>query len=158
MNAGVLPNTVKLFHKLGREDSIERLGESLPARQGIHHFHLRVPALDAVLHVERHDAYVDGFDDILVEILEALVLSNFLLQRGIELCVLDRNAKVSTERLQEFDVFAGEEVPLRGFSQAQNGNRFLLHATRNVVVEIQPSDGFPRARSFARHLMRVLEE
>jgi len=49
------------------EDSISGWVRACQRGRGIHHFHLRVPALDAVLHVERHDAYVDGFDDILVE-------------------------------------------------------------------------------------------
>ncbi len=84
-NARFLPHAIEFFDELRRENGFQRLGQSLPARHRVHHFHLRVPALDAVFHVERHHAHVDGFDDVFVEVLQALVFRRLLLQRGIEL-------------------------------------------------------------------------
>jgi len=54
----------------------------------------------------------------LVEILQPLVLRHLLLQRGIELAVLNGNAEIAAQSFQQFHVFAGEEVSLRGFAQA----------------------------------------
>ena len=80
MPPGLLSNAIEFFDKLRGKNCPQRLRQSLPARQRIHDFHLRIPALDAVFHVESHDADVDGFDDVLVEIFEALVFSSLLLQ------------------------------------------------------------------------------
>ena len=154
----VLPHPVKLLDEFRREDAAHGLRESLPSRQGVHDFHLRVPALDAVFHVERHDAHVDGFHDVFVEVLEALVLRHLLLQRRVEAAVLDGDAEIAAEGLEQLHVFAGKVVALGGLSQAQHGNGFLLRAAGNVVVQIETGDGILRSRSLARHLVRVLEE
>ena len=132
--------------------------QRLPPRQRVHHFHLRVPALDAVFHVERHDADVDGFDDVLVEILQALVLRHFLLQRSVEPAVLDGDAEIAAERFEQLHVFAGKVVALGGLSQAEHGDGLLLRAAGNVVVQIEAGDGVLRSGGLARHLVRVLEE
>ena len=49
---------------------------------GVHDLHLGVPALDAVVEVDGEDADVDGFDDVLVELLEPLELGDLLLRGG----------------------------------------------------------------------------
>jgi hypothetical protein len=76
----VLPRAIELLDKLGRENGPKRLRQSLPPRHRIHHFHLRVPAFDAILHIERHHADADGFNDVFVEVFQAFVLRSFLLQ------------------------------------------------------------------------------
>src|SRR6202011_5812938 len=127
-------------------------------RQRVHHFHLRVPALDAVFHVQRHDANVDGLYDVFVEIFEPLVLRYFLLQRRIEAAVLNGDAEIAAEGLEQLHVFARKVITFRSLSQAKHGNRFLLRAAGNVIVQIEARDGILRSRRLARHLVRVFEE
>ena len=55
--------------ELRREDVGERLAQRFGARLRVHDLHLRVPALDAVVEIDGEDADVDGFDDVLVELL-----------------------------------------------------------------------------------------
>ena len=78
VDAGILADAVKLLGEGGRKNLAQRTPHHLPARLGIHDFHLRVPGLDAILQVHSHDADVDGFDNVLVEILEPLVLVHLL--------------------------------------------------------------------------------
>ena len=84
VDSRILPNAVELFHKRGGKNFAQRTAHHLPARLGIHHFHLRVPGLDAVLQIDRHHAHVDRFDDVLVEIFQPFVLADFLFERGVE--------------------------------------------------------------------------
>ena len=83
VNAGVLPHAVKLFHEQRRKNVAELFAKHLGPRHGIHHFHLRIPGFHPVFQVNRQHAYVDGFHNVLIEILEPLVLAGFLFQRGI---------------------------------------------------------------------------
>ena len=92
------------------------------ARLGVHDLHLRVPALDAVFEVDGEDADVDGFDDVLVELLEALELGDLLLEAAVELGVLDGDADVAGEGFEQLHVFAGEEVAVVGAAQADDGD------------------------------------
>src|SRR5208282_3063820 len=136
VNARVLPRAIELFNELDGENSLQRLRQSLPARNRVHHYHLRIPALDAILHIESHHANVDGFDDVLVEILQTLVLGGFLLQGGIKLAILDRDAEISAQGFKQLHVFAGEEIALRGLAKAQHSDGFLLGVARDVVIQV----------------------
>ncbi len=71
---GALAHAVVLFQKCGREHVAQRAAQRLRARRRVHHFHLRVPRLDAVFQVHRQHADADGLDDVLVEFLQPLVL------------------------------------------------------------------------------------
>ena len=83
VNAGILANAIELLDKRGREHFTQGTRQRLPAWQRIHHFHLRVPGLHAVCKVNRHYADVDRFYDVFVEVFQALVLGDLLLQGGI---------------------------------------------------------------------------
>ena len=158
MNAGVLTDAVELFHKLRGKDLPQRLRQHLPARHGVGDFHLRIPALDPVLHVERHHAHVDRLHDVLVEVFQALVFCRLLLQRGIELSVLNGNSQVAAQGFQQLDVFAGKEISLNGFTQPQDSDGFLLRPARNVVIQIKPLNGCLRTWALSRYLMGILKE
>ena len=98
------------------------LAESLGAAEGVHGLHLRVPAFDAVVEVDGEDADVDGLDDVLVELLQALEFADFLFEAGIEAGVLEGDADVAGEGLEQLDVFAGEEVAADGAAEADDGD------------------------------------
>ena len=155
---GILPHAVELFHELRREDLAQRPGQRLPARQGVHDFHLRVPGFDAVRQVDRHHAHVDRLDDVFVEVLQAFVLGDLLFERGVQARILDGDADVAGQGFQQFDVFAGQEIAFHRLAQAEECNRPLLGAAGNVVVQVQPGDGLLRAGGLARHLVHVLQE
>ena len=70
------------------EDGAELLAEGFGAADGVHGLHLRVPALNAVFEIEGEDADVDGFDDVLVELLEALELADLFFEARVEAGVL----------------------------------------------------------------------
>ena len=84
--------------------------QGLGAGQRVHHFHLRVPALDALFEIDGEDADVDRLDDVLVEFLEPLIFRGLLLQTGVEARVLQGDADVAGEGLEQLHVLAGEEV------------------------------------------------
>ena len=138
---------LKRVDEVGREDGGERLAQSLGAGLGVHDLHLRVPAFDAVVEIDGEDADVDGFDDVLVELLEALELGDLLLEAAVELGVLDGDADVAGERFEQFHVFAGEEVAVVGAAEADDGDgagasAFAIgHAAGQVVVEVESAGG-----------------
>ncbi len=101
---------------------MERLAEGFGAAEGVHGLHLRIPAFDAVVEVEGEDADVDGLDDVFVELLEPLELANFVFEAGVEAGVLEGDADVAGEGLEQLDVFAGEEVAADGAAEADDGD------------------------------------
>ena len=133
----------KRVDELRREDGGERLAQNLGARLGVHDFHLRVPALDAVVEVDGEDADVDGLDDVLVELLEAFELGDLLFEAAVELGVLNGDADVAGEGFEQLHVFAGEEVAIVGAAEADDGDGAgaaalaIGDAAGQVVVEIE---------------------
>ena len=87
----------------------KRLAESLAAAEGVHGLHLRVPAFDAIVEIDGEDADVDGFDDVLVELLEALELDDLFFEARVEAGVLQSDADVAGQGFEQLDVFAGQE-------------------------------------------------
>ena len=78
-------------------------------------FDFIVPTADPILEIGRENADVDRLDDVLVKLLQALVFVDLALQRMVEARVLDGDADIVGERLEQLDVVTGEEVP---FSRA----------------------------------------
>ena len=113
------------------------LAEGLGAAEGVHGLHLRVPAFDAVVEVDGEDADVDGFDDVLVELLEALELGDFFFQAGVEAGVLEGDADVAGEGFEELDVFARQEVAAQGAAEADDGD--------GAAADAAPSGQLPGA-------------
>ena len=98
------------------------MAEGFGAAEGVHGLHLRVPAFDAVVEVDGEDADVDGLDDVLVELLESLELADFFFEAGVEAGVLQGDADVAGQRLEQLDIFAGEEVAAHGAAEADDGD------------------------------------
>ena len=142
----------------------QRLPQRFATGLRVHHFHLRVPALDPVFQIDREDADVDGFDNVLVELLQPLEFGNLLLQPLVELRVLDGDADVSGERSQHLHVLAGEEVAVIGAAQAddRHGTRTaalaVRHAAGQVVVQVQQSGAALLRVRQTQNLLRILQE
>ena len=122
MHAWLVAEAVQRLDELRGKDGTKRLADGLSAAEGVHGLHLRVPAFDAVVEIEGQDADVDGFDDVLVELLEALELADLGFKAGVEAGVLEGDADVAGERLEQLDVFAGEEVAADGAAKADDGD------------------------------------
>ena len=95
MHAGLVAEAVERLDELGGEDAAKRLADGLGAAQRIHGFHLRVPALDAVVQIEGQNAHVDGFDDVLVELLQPLELADLFFEARVEAGVLQARCRCS---------------------------------------------------------------
>jgi hypothetical protein len=95
VDSGVLSHPVKFLHKCRRKHVTQGPSQCLPTGQGIHDFHLRVPRFDAVREIDRHHAHVDRLHNVFVEVFQALVLGNLLLQRGIQTRVLDGDSQIA---------------------------------------------------------------
>ena len=164
VRAMLVAHAVEPGDKLRRQDSGDRLTQNLGARLLVHALHLRVPALDAVVEVDGEDADVDRFDDVLVELLEAFELRDLLLQPAVELRVLNGDADVAGQRLQQLHVFAGEEVAVIGAAQANDGDGAraaalaIGDAAGKVVVQVEPSGAVALRLGQTKDLLRIFEE
>src|SRR5277367_2521587 len=127
-------------------------------------FHLRVPALDAVFEVDCEDADVDRLDDVLVKLFQALKLSNLLLQPAVELSILNCDADVAGERLQQLHIFAREEVSIIGATQPnhRDGARAAAitigDAAGKIVVQIKPSGAAALRLREPENVLRVVQK
>ena len=145
VGAVLVADAVETGDEVRREDVGDGLAQRLDAGLGVHDLHLGVPALDPVVEIDGEDADVDGFDDVLVELLEAFELCDLLLEAAIELGVLDGDADVAGERFEQLHVFAGEEVAVVGAAEADDGDgagatAFAIgYAAGKIVVEVEPA-------------------
>src|SRR5207245_10061800 len=119
---------------------------------------LRVPRFDPVRQIHRQHTHADGLDNVLVEILQPLVLGDFLFQRRVQPGVLDGDADVPGKGLEQFHVFAGQKITLGRLAQSQESDRLLLYPAGDVVVQVEQRNRRLRAGIFTRHLVRVVEE
>src|SRR3984885_7981072 len=153
----LLANAVESGDEFGRQNGRDRLAQDLGARLLVHALHLGVPALDTIVEVDREDADVNRFDDILVKLLEAFKLGNLLLQPPVELCVLNGDTDVACQRFQQFHVLAREEVTVVSAAQANDcdgasASTFTVcDAAGKIVVQIKS------AGAAARRLVRPWE-
>ena len=113
----------KASHEVRRQNRSQRLAQSLLARAGEEHFHLRIPAFDATFQIDGKDADVDRFNDVLVEILQLLEFVDLRFKSTVKLRVLDRDTDISGERFENLHVFGGEEVAIVGAAQADDRDR-----------------------------------
>ena len=114
--------------------------------------------------VDGEDADVDGFDDVFVELLEALELGDLGLEALVELGVLDGDADVAGERFEQLHVFGREEVAIMGAAEADDGDgagaaAFAVgDAAGEIVVEVEAGGGTLLLVGEAKDLLRVFEE
>src|SRR5208283_4709041 len=122
MHALLAAECLYCVNELRRKYGTKCLAESLGATQRVHGLHLRVPALDAVFEVDGEDAHVDGFNDVLVELLEALELDDLFLEARVEAGVLQRDADIAGKGFQQFHIFARQKVAAQGATKADDGD------------------------------------
>src|SRR5258708_6348219 len=162
MHAGFVAEALNRGDKLVGEHGTEFLAKSFGAAYRVHRFHLRVPAFDAVFEIESEDADVDRFDDIFVELLEAFELADLDFETGVEACILQGDADVAGQRLEQLDIFAGKEVAADGTAQADDGDRTrrraVLDAAGQIVVQIEQGSGTLLFRRQVERLLGVLEK
>src|ERR1017187_2802078 len=158
VDSRTLPYPVILLDKCRWKDVAQRTAQHFGAGRSVHHFHLRVPGLDAVFQIDSQHTYADGLDDVLVELLEALVLRSLALQRFVKARILQRDANVAGQGFEQLHIFTGEEIAFRGFAQPEHGDHAVHHGAGNVVVEVEPANGFTRLGSLAHRLAGVVEE
>ena len=187
MHARIAAELFERLNELQGKYGTKRLADGFAAAERVHGFHLRVPALDAVVEIDGEDAHVDGLDDVLVELLEALEFDDFFFEAGVEAGVLQSDADVAGERFEQLDIFAGEEVAAQGAAEADDGDgstgaafplqgtrpkarsverrladanarRRLGHAAGQIVVEIEEGRGALLRRGQMQNLLGVLKE
>ena len=96
--------------------------------------------------------------------LQALELDNLLLQAAVELRVLDGDADVAGQRLQQLHVLAGEEVAFVGAAEADDGDgrgagAFAIgDAAGKVVVQVERRRVWRCDSGRRRDVLRILEE
>ena len=91
-------------HQLRRENLGRGPAQHSRPGQAVEHFHRRIPVLNAAREVFRHHARAARFENILVELLEALVFLDLLLKRFVEPCVLQGDAEIARQRAYQFDI------------------------------------------------------
>ena len=94
-----------------------------------------IPADDPLGAVEHDQAVLERFEDVLVELAQAVELFGLQMQLPIEPAVLDRGRGLSCDRCQQCQVFAVERLFRVLPAQRQNGNRAPLEYARHEVVD-----------------------
>ena len=171
MHARLAAETFQRLNELQRKDGTKFLADGFGAAEGVHGLHLRVPAFDAVVEVDGEDAHVDGLDDVLVELLEALELGDLFFQAGVEAGVLQGDADVAGEGFEQLDIFARQEVAAEGAAEADDGDGaaggFVLRlvdrlglsdAAREIVVQVEQGCGALLVFRQMNGSLRVFEE
>src|SRR5579859_1303189 len=99
--------------------------------------HASVPGFDHAPKVNGQHTDVQRFDDILAEILKPRDFEGFLLERRIQLGIVERDGHVAGDGLHQFDVVAGEEIAIYSLAQAEDGDGVLANAAGDKVVQVQ---------------------
>ncbi len=87
------------------------------------------------------NAYVERLDNIFAEIFQALDLDSFLLERVIELGVIERDGDVARDGKEQLDVFAGKKIAIDSFAEAEDRDGAFTDAAGNVVIQVEGFDG-----------------
>ena len=93
--------------------------ERLVAAQAGQRFQSAVPADDPSFDIFDNDTDVDRFNDVLAEILQALIFGRLLLQRTVQPRVLERNTDVIRHRFQQVEVFSSSDNRRSGSPQSR---------------------------------------
>ena len=92
--------------QLQRDDFFDAAAYGLASAAAGKRFESFVPANDASGIVFDHHSDIDRLDNVLAEVLQALIFACLLLEGAIQARILDRDSDVVGYRLQQFEVFA----------------------------------------------------
>ena len=111
-----------LLRQLAGKDLIELTAERPKPRNLKQVLELRVPGLDAVFEVLGQDADPERLDDVFAEVLEALDLNGFLLERLVEARVFDGDGDVAGDGGEQLKVIAREVVAVDCLAESDDGD------------------------------------
>ena len=134
---------VELLAKLGWKQLREAPPQSRFARGPRQPLDLRIPALHPIVQIHGQNPDVNGFDDILAELFQPLVLLHLALQRTVQPRVLHRDADISGESGQQLHVVTRKKIALVGAAQRQVCDGAAADRTREIVGQIEIGDGPP---------------
>ena len=96
-------------------------------------------------------------DDVLVEVLEALILGRALFERAIQAGVLESDGEVARYRFHQREIFGRQILPRLVQPQTNPGDRAALHPARHVIVKVEFGDRFVLRRRIQRLVAGVAE-
>src|SRR5262249_25572790 len=95
-----------------------------------------VPTNNPTRIVLDHDTNIDRFDNVLAEVLQALVFTGLLLERAIQTRIFDRDSDIIGHRLQQLQILARQVVDVLSPSKREISDHTILDPARNKVVQI----------------------
>ena len=98
-------------------------------------FERPVPPDDPLVHVAHHQAIVERFEDVLVELAHAAELFGLEVQLPVQPAVLDGGRHLAGDRGQQREVLAVERLVVVLAPQRQDGDRAAFEHARDEVVD-----------------------
>ena len=99
--------------------------------------HAGIPGFDRAF---RSTASTPTFSDSTMFSLKSFrraISKRFLLERGVELRIVEGDGHVAGNGLHQFHVIAGKKITVDRFAKPKNGHGVLANPARNEVIEIQ---------------------
>src|SRR5271155_270941 len=140
VNAGDLLRVAargNLRGKLFRKKGAKLASNGLLAGDAEELLHARVPGFDDAFQIHGKNADIQGFDDVFAEVFEPRDLEGLLLERGIELGVIEGHRNVACNRFYQLNVITGEVIAVDGLAEPQNSDGVLANAAGNIVIEVE---------------------
>ena len=113
----------------------ERAVDGVGPRHAVERFERAVPADNPLAPVEHDQPVVERFEDVLVELAQAVELFRLQVQLAIQAAVLDRGRRLSGDGGQQREVLAVERLVGVLPAERQHGNRAALEHARDEVVD-----------------------
>src|SRR5256885_4755439 len=121
--------------------------------------HARVPGFHQAAKIDGQHAYVERLNDVLAEILKPRNLQRLLLKRAVKLRVIERHREVAGNGLHQFDVIAGEKIPVDRLAQPKNRYSMFANAAGNEIIQVQLAQRLTdRIADVSRRTGRLKEE
>ena len=141
MDAGLAAYISKFLAKVIGKEIAKALAHGVGPSDAGEFFDLRVPAFHPVIEANGEDADVDGFDDVLAELLEAFIFVGFVAERRVKAGVFYGDGDIVGNSHQQFDVVAGEKITFGGATDAEVGQDAPTRTAGNVVREVEVGNG-----------------
>src|SRR5260370_25229117 len=110
-----------------RQQGAELASNRFLARHSKELLHAGVPGLHDAVKVNGEHADVQGFNDVFAEILEAGDFECFLFERAVKLRVVQGDGNIAGNRLDQFDVVAGQKNSINYLSDTHYFHSLLTN-------------------------------